>query len=490
MPEPAWIETFLASEPEERLRLARDGAHEGELRAYLGDAAYDDYRRLSGQLDESHLSLRAAKNLIFVPGVMGSALKSGPLDSIWWVDPRTRKHLNDLRLSADGKEDANPDYQVAACSLDPSYEPFLLAVLQRDDFSHQTYPYDWRKSPLHSAAALRDLVVKLHTENGGEPVHIVAHSLGGLITRTALMEHGAEIFPRLGKIVFVATPHYGSPAIAGYLKNHLWGWDVLAVLGRYLDRDTFRSLWGVLNLLPAPRGIYPGTRPDDPSPWKSPDWGDPYVHPCVNFDLYRAESWDLGLNDAQTAELQDVLDGAKGLFERLDAFHRSLAPDVRRQMLVIAGVGYQSLFRLTHKKSLLWKDWQKETGRIEGDPHRDGDGRVTVASAALHGVEIRYAKGIHGGMTNIPAVYEDVFRWLKDEPLQLPDTPEGALSQHLAPGDGESAAPNLDGSARAGRFSDDPGYWSLADPDPAALDALDARLGQEQLPEFIQARLL
>ena len=64
-------------------------------------------------------------------------------------------------------------------------------------------------------------------------MHIVAHSMGGLMVRTTLMNY-PELWRRVGRIVFIGTPHYGSPAIAGYLKNHLWGFELLALLGRYL----------------------------------------------------------------------------------------------------------------------------------------------------------------------------------------------------------------------------------------------------------------
>lgn len=122
---------------------------------------------------------------------------------------------------------------------------------------------------------------QLHGTNGDRPVHFVAHSMGGLLVRATLMEHAPELWPKLGRIVFIATPHYGSPAIAGYLKNHLWGFDLIALLGKNLSRETFRSLWGVLGMLPAPRGIYPGTRRSDPAAWGSGDAGDKYIHPCA-----------------------------------------------------------------------------------------------------------------------------------------------------------------------------------------------------------------
>src|SRR5262249_26816570 len=155
-------------------------------------------------------------------------------------------------------------HRIITLSTDPSYEPFLAACLARDDFGHVTFAYDWRKPLATSAGRLRDLIHRTYEDNGGEPVHLVAHSMGGLMIRATLMEHGDELWPKIGKIVFIGTPHYGAPAIAGYLKNHLWGFDLMAVLGMYLGRETLRSMWGVLSLLPAPRGIYPGTRPKDP----------------------------------------------------------------------------------------------------------------------------------------------------------------------------------------------------------------------------------
>ena len=65
----------------------------------------------------------------------------------------------------------------------------------------------------------------------------------------------------------------------------MMGTELMALLGLYLSRETLRSLWGVISLLPAPRGVYPGTRISDPLSWTSANPGDPYVHPCGNFDF-------------------------------------------------------------------------------------------------------------------------------------------------------------------------------------------------------------
>ena len=245
-------------------------------------------------------------------------------------------------------------------------------------------------------------------------------------------------------------------------------------------------------MLPAPRGAYPGTRPTDSGTWVGDPSGEEYNHPCSNFDLYRAKNWDLGLAEEQTRALQVVLDGTSQFHRDLLAAHRELLPQERERMLVIAGVGFSTLFRLEYRSHLFgaWESMAKIIDRVPGDPHREGDGRVPVASASLDGVEIRYVRGVHGGLTNIPAVWEDVFRWLNEETLELPDSAAGALSGHLAAGGSESLAPNLDGSARAQRYSDDPGFLEL-EPIPAdRLESYDAALNAGALQEFTRVKLL
>jgi hypothetical protein len=485
------IDEFLRASTAERLRMTQDPAYEREIRAYLGAKAFDEYRRVAGQLDTEHLG-RPPTNLVFVPGVMGSLLQSRTKGGIWWIDVRTRKHIDDLRLAPDGMSDADSTNDIAPVTTDPTYEPFLTAVLARDDFGHELFSYDWRKPLSLSASSLRDLIVRLHRDNGGLPVHLVAHSLGGLMIRTALLEHGDELWPLVGKIVFLGTPHYGSPAIGGYLKNHLWGLELLAVLGLYLSRETFRSLWGVLGMLPAPRGIYPGTRSDDSGPWRPSNAGDQYLHPCANFDMYRADAWDLGLDPKAGAQLQAVLDATADMHMRMLVAHQDLGWDQLDRMLVIAGVGYRTLFRLAYRSGFfgLWQHAVKEQSRIPGDPHREGDGRVPLASTALEKVTTRYVQAVHGSLPNVPAVYEDVFRWLNDQPPELADTPDGALSAHLAADGGESEAPHLDGSRRAARFDDNPGLWDVEEPDPDRLRDLVARIEADQLPEFNLVRIL
>lgn len=484
------VASFLAAGTEARLGMSLDPACEPALRAHLGDEAYAELRRAAGSVDRHHLGFGVPKNVVFVPGVMGSLLQSRTRGGIWWIDVRTRSYIDQLGLSADGRQDAEPGNDIAPVTSDPSYGPFLFALLNQPDFGHEIFPYDWRKPLSASTRALRDRVVALYAGNGGAPVHLVAHSMGGLVVRAALLDHGEELWPRLGRIVFIGTPHYGSPAIAGYLKNHLWGFDMIAVLGLHLSRATFRSLWGVLGMLPAPRGTYPGTRSGEAGAWSASAAGD-YVHPCANFDLYQVSDWELGLAPSEAAQLQRILDAAAETHRRLHEAHRALDQTRRDRMTVIAGVGYKTLFRLAYAPGFLglWERMEKVTARVPGDPHRDGDGRVPLASAALEDVPIRYVRGIHGGLPNMPPVFEDVFRCLRGERMRLPESPEDALSQHMAMEE-PSSAPHLDATAAADPHTDESALWDPDPPDRERMAALMERLEDENLPEFTRVKLL
>ncbi|MFG2127079.1 lipase family alpha/beta hydrolase [Streptomyces sp. NPDC048751] len=272
---------------------------------------------------------------------MGSTLASSGLGGIWWLDIRSRNRIDSLALAPDGQSDAHPSFKILSVAVDASYEGFLFAAEKRRDIQHLTFPYDWRKPFHHSADALHQALLAAHEANHHKtPINIVAHSMGGLAVRTALMRH-PDMWNLIGKIVFLGTPHYGAPAIGGYLKNHLWGHDFLTLLGRYLSRDTFRSLSGVLNLLPAPVGVYPATDAKDAAE---------YDHPCTNFDPYEAEAWHLQLDHTQELHLQSLLDAAARHHSDLHAWHRALDQRQRDRMAVIAGTGFKTLFRLAYNK--------------------------------------------------------------------------------------------------------------------------------------------
>jgi hypothetical protein len=188
-------EAFLKAGTHDRLTMALDDRNRPTLCHLLGEPAYLELRTLAKEwFDGSHLAPDDPKNVIFVPGVMGSLLMNTAKAGIWWIEVRTRNFIDSLGLSPDGTLDADPENRIAPVTADPTYTPFLSAALKHHGLNHEIFSYDWRKSLLHSAAGLRDLVLKLHQENGGKKIHLVAHSMGGLMVRTALMQHAAELW--------------------------------------------------------------------------------------------------------------------------------------------------------------------------------------------------------------------------------------------------------------------------------------------------------
>jgi len=485
------INDFLLSTIEDRLYMILDEGKSEQLRTYLGESAYEEYLKIAKKtvpkLNDLHLGSKTPKNLIFIPGVMGSFLKSDSLGGIWWINLLEPNCIDKLRLNPNGDEDENPEYQINPCTIDNCYLAFTTNAIIQEDFGLDPFSYDWRKPINFSSSLLRNRIFDLYRKNGNRPVHLVAHSMGGLLVRATLMNYGQELSEKLGRIVFIGTPHYGSPQIASYLKNHLWGSDLLALLGFFLSRNTYRSLWGVLSMLPAPQKIYPGTRLEDRNKWESDNPDDSYIHPCTNFDMYQADNWRLDLDKSAKSNLQMVLDGAFDFHKKMYDAHRSLNQSFRDQMAVIAGIGFDTLFRIAYEKQFfgVWERTTKETKRIPNNLHREGDASVPLASASLEYVgDFRYVKGKHGELPNIPTVYQDVFRWLRGENMELPDMPSGALSSHLAGGTGTSETPNLDSTVTSNHT------WDFEEPDSERLANLREKLRNGQLPEFARVRLL
>jgi hypothetical protein len=225
------LEEFLIADENERAALIKDEETRLAVRAWMGEGAFNEY--LSHSPDNDHLGA-GPKNVVFAPGVMGSTLQSDGLGGVWWLDMvRARDKLNQLKLSNDGESDVDPDSEVRPGAVDISYGPFRKAIAISQSFGGSIhFPYDWRKPYRSSVDLLRNTIVEAYGDYG-KPVHLVGHSMGGLMIRSTLMTHGKELWPKIGRIVFIGTPHYGSPSIAGYLKNHFWGTEELAILAMF-----------------------------------------------------------------------------------------------------------------------------------------------------------------------------------------------------------------------------------------------------------------
>lgn len=119
--------------------------------------------------------------------------------------------------------------------------------LRREGFRVVYFNYpSLRRSPRQNARALRDFILALETPE----VHLVAHSLGGLVVRH-LAEYVHELPP--GRVVTLATPHQGSEVVSRLSRT---------VLRRVFGLSLEAGLLGGLPPWPAQRelGSLAGTR--------------------------------------------------------------------------------------------------------------------------------------------------------------------------------------------------------------------------------------
>jgi pimeloyl-ACP methyl ester carboxylesterase len=128
--------------------------------------------------------------VILVPGIMGSWNISGR----WQIDPifHTYDNLMEALMAAGYKEDSLSEDK-----------PTLFA-----------FPYDWRQDNNFTANLLKEKIQLVKEITGKDKVDIIAHSMGGLVTRSYV--EGSDYQNDIDQVVFLGTPHLGSPQ--GYLR--------------------------------------------------------------------------------------------------------------------------------------------------------------------------------------------------------------------------------------------------------------------------------
>jgi pimeloyl-ACP methyl ester carboxylesterase len=164
------------------------------------------------------------KAVVFVPGIMGTELFSGPengAENIWPPTPielKTSYRRTD-KLFGDKVRPGDIIRNVLCFDVYGS----LVAQFEDMGFKEKAapgaqqrlylFPYDWRLDLEHTADELARRLDGIDAD-GTQDIYIVAHSMGGLVCRLVL-ETGAYVKrPWFGKIrtfIAMATPHQGAP---------------------------------------------------------------------------------------------------------------------------------------------------------------------------------------------------------------------------------------------------------------------------------------
>jgi hypothetical protein len=273
--ERAFIAQVEASGPEELATLLmRPSVNEEKaLRAHLGDERYQRMHSMALRRKVSRGISRPPKgNVVVIHGILGGELtvSSGGSGDLTWVSAFRifRGWLDRLRLNEDGRREADPKFKVTASGMIKRYYGELLLSLA-ENWNVKAFWFDWRKD---IDLAADELNSKINGWFGSkEPVHIVAHSMGGLVARSFIKKYkerwgtmwdaGDASQKRSagtmgGRLVMLGTPNHGSFAIPqvltgieGLIKKLMW------VDIRHDKRgllDIFNTFVGSYQMLPSP----------------------------------------------------------------------------------------------------------------------------------------------------------------------------------------------------------------------------------------------
>ena len=224
--------------------------------------------------------------VVVIPGILGSRLVTAG-GEVLWGDRSSLGNFGRLDLDPDGTKG---DLQAAGFVekirvLGPfwtvhAYDDLLihLRVLGfRDGETLFQFPYDWRQSNFVTAEKLQTWL-QAQPALRDVPFDIVAHSMGGIVTRIWMTQFGGA--QRVRKVIYLGTPFQGSMNALATLTA---GWGRFANLvagGIDTIRNTMLSFPGAMELFPSyARSCRIGTQRShqpfniyDPGLWNAQDW--------------------------------------------------------------------------------------------------------------------------------------------------------------------------------------------------------------------------
>ena len=228
------------------------GRHAQSLREYFGAPAYAQLSALAAAAKKAKRP-RGPKVLI-LPGIMGS--KIGAAAKVLWIDPLeiAAGRLTSLSLPSGKGLQAVGVLLFAYAKL-----KLRLAIGGRDAHFHA---YDWRLGLEELGAQLAARIAA-----DGQPVILVAHSMGGLVARMAV-----RMLPKrwVRRLIMLGTPNQGSFASVQALRGTYPFVRRMSRLDRkhsaeYLAAKVFNTFPGLYHMLPSRR--LKGMNLLDPRDW-------------------------------------------------------------------------------------------------------------------------------------------------------------------------------------------------------------------------------
>ena len=340
----AWSDTDIE-------HLLVTGEHDRELAAYFGEQEYRDLAQLARQAASAPIANDAIRVFV-VPGIMGSQLglkRQPPLpNDILWLDPIDIGvgRLASLNLAA-----GTPVVPLGVVLY--SYLRLKLN-LRASGFAPVLYDYDWRLGVDQLGAALAQRI----RDESADRIMIVAHSMGGLVSRAALAHEGMNNVERL---VLLGTPNFGSFAPLQALRGT---YAVVRKIASLVNTGSPESLAGeIFNTFPSLYHMLPSAQ----------------CNGCA--DLFDPAEWPT----SGPRPDKHLLRAARGIHAKL------IQADER--ICVVVGVGQETVTAVVKRRD----DFVYTITR-------HGDGTVPAVSAGLPGARNHFTLAAHSDLTRDPTV--------------------------------------------------------------------------------------
>jgi pimeloyl-ACP methyl ester carboxylesterase len=326
------------------------GRHVRSLREYFGAPAYARLSRLAAAA--RHAKKARGPKILILPGIMGSRIGAGrgAASEVLWMDPL---RIAAGRLTGLALPSGKALRAVGVLLFTYAQLKLELRLSGRDAHFHA---YDWRLGLDELGAQLAARIA-----GDGQPVILVAHSMGGLVGRMA-----ARMLPKrlLRKLIMLGTPNHGSFASVQTLRGTYPFVRRMSRLDRrhsaeHLAAKVFSTFPGLYHMLPPPR--------------------------LEGIDLFDPRAWPA------EGPAPDA-----GILARAAAVLAALAPPDSR-MVHIVGVNQETVVGM-----------RRAASGFEYDMTKNGDGTVPLALAMLPRVKTYFVEELHGNLPTNPQVIQAV----------------------------------------------------------------------------------